>query len=925
MTNLIKSKKIKRISAMLLVVLTLFTSVFTIPVSAASKEVTISFDYCYDTAGNIITYKKTTTNDGYTVGSVGEALCRIYADGEEAYCIEAGHTLTAGDTLNKDASATWKSLSNAQRKAVNLALLYGKPGSGDSLNGTDGQKWIATQLIIWEFISGCRSTSTGYKCTNTKFINGICYGDANPGVKSVYNAISKKLANHDVVPSFANILSSKAKTYEMTYKDGKYSVTLTDSNKVLSQFNFKKTDDVTATVSGNKLTLTSTKPIDGTVTFNSAKKMPDVGKAVLVAYGDSTYQDVIIGVENDADPVRAYFKLKTPLGNLKLVKTSEDGVVANIKFKVEGDNYNKTTTTNSKGEFTLNDLTPGTYKVTEITENKYETQKTQTVTVESGKTATVKFDNTLKRGSLKVIKTSDDNFNEGITFNLYGTSLSGAKIDEYATTNADGIAEFNDILISGNTPYTLREVDTDEKYVLLLTQTVVIEWNKVTTKEFHNSLKKGSLKVIKTSDDNFNEGVKFHLYGTSLSGTKVDEYAVTNAEGVAEFKEIPISGNTPYTLEEVDTKDKYITPKNQSVTIEWNKVTNKEFHNTLKKWNLTVTKVDAETKLPQGDATLSGAVYGLYNNGELIDEYTTNEDGSFTTTYYPCGDNWTLKEITPSEGYQLDPRVHHIGAESKNYTVERTNIPMTVTEEVLKGSVVTTKVDEEYPDNKLTGAIFEVYEDINNNKEFDKDIDIFVAELTETDIGEYQLDNLCFGGYFLYEHTAPIGFVKDNNYHYFEIIADNEVVTVENEAGIGFVNTPITGKLEITKKEVSTGNIIPKAGFRIKDENGNTIVEGYTDEKGIAEFTLRYGKYTYEEFDAPDGYIIDTTPHSFEITENNQIIKAEMTNEKEPTPQQPPTGDSSNIGFWIGLGAVALGGLVAVIIINTKRKNDEDD
>ena len=425
MTKLIRNKKFTRITALLLVVAVIFGTMFSLPVSAASGDkVTITFDYCYDSTGNTIKFQQTTVSDGYTVGTVGEELCKIFADGKEAYCIEPGHTLYSGNTLTEDGSTVWKNLGSAKQKAINLALLYGKPGSEKSLSGTEDQKWVATQLIVWEFVSGCRSTADGYKCTNTKFIDGICAGGANPGVKSVYNAISKSLANYSTVPSFASAIASKAETYEMKYSDGKYTLTLTDSNNILSDFSFKTTGGVSASVSGNKLTLTSTSTVNDAVTFNSAKLMPDVGKTVLVPYGDATLQDVISGVENDADPIRAYFKVKTSSGNLKLVKISEDGNVSNIEFTVKGDGYSKTAKTNSKGEFELTDLVPGSYTVTEITDSKYETQRSQTVKVESGKTATVTFENILKKGSLEVVKTSEDNFNEGIKFRLYGTSSS---------------------------------------------------------------------------------------------------------------------------------------------------------------------------------------------------------------------------------------------------------------------------------------------------------------------------------------------------------------------------------------------------------------------------------------------------------------------------------------------------------------------
>ena len=354
---------------------------------------------------------------------------------------------------------------------------------------------MATQLIVREFVSGCRSTADGYKCTNTKFIDGICADGANPGVKSVYNAISQSLANYSTVPSFASAIASKAETYEMKYSAGKYTLTLTDSNSILSDFNFKTTNGISVSKSGNKLTLTSSSPVNDAVTFNSAKSMPSVGNTTLIPYGDASLQDVITGVENDADQIRAYFKVKTSSGNLKLVKTSEDGNVANIEFTVKGDDYSKTVKTNSKGEFELIDLVPGNYTVAEITDSKYETQKSQTVKVESGKTATVTFENVLKKGSLEVVKTSEDNFNEGVKFHLYGTSLSGASIDLYATTNADGVAKFENVLVSGDTPYTLEEVNTADRYVVPKTPRVVIEWNKVAKKRL-----KAKLFVVQLKD-----------------------------------------------------------------------------------------------------------------------------------------------------------------------------------------------------------------------------------------------------------------------------------------------------------------------------------------------------------------------------------------------------------------------------------------
>ena len=808
MKNILAKRNFTRITALLLAVAVIFGIMFALPVSAASGDkVTITFDYCYDSAGNIIRYKQTTVSDGYTVGTPGEELCKIFADGKEAYCIEPGHTLYSGNTLTEDGSTVWKNLGSAKQKAINLALLYGKPGSGKCLSGTEDQKWVATQLIVWEFVSGCRSTSEGYKCTNTKFIDGICAGGANPGVKSVYNAVSKSLANYLIAPSFASAIASKAETYDMKYTDGKYTLKLTDSNSILSDFSFKTTGGVSATVSGNKLTLTSSSPVNDAVTFNSAKSMSDVGKTVLVPYGDATLQDVISGVENDADPIRAYFKVKTSSGNLKLVKTSEDGNVANIEFTVKDDGYSKTVKTNSKGEFELTDLVPGNYTVTEITDSKYETQKSQNVKVESGKTATVTFENVLKKGSLEVVKTSEDNFNEGVEFHLYGTSLSGASIDLYATTNADGVAKFENVLVSSDKPYTLEEVDTAHRYVV---------------------------------------------------------------------------------------------PKKQTAPIEWNKVTQRSFDNVLKKWNLTVTKTDAETKSAQGDATLTGAVYGIYNNGKLVDKYTTDKNGGFTTSNYVCGDKWTLKEIEPSEGYLLDETEYHIGAEAKKYTLENNSVSIGVTEDILKGKIAIIKHTDDGSTKIETpekGAEFQVY--LKSSGSYAKAKESERDNLICDEYGFAETKDLPYGTYTVHQTKGWNG---------TEFIADFDVFVSENNKTYKYLinNASLESYVKIVKVDSETGKQIPYAGagFQIYNPDGKlvtmtytypevtTIDTFYTNSDGylITPETLPYGKgYSVVEVQAPYGYILDSTPVYFDITAENTtdengvtIVKAEKKN----TPQK---------------------------------------
>lgn len=192
-------------------------------------------------------------------------------------------------------------------------------------------------------------------------------------------------------------------------------------------------------------------------------------------------------------------KLKVSYGSAKIIKTSEDGKVDGIKFTITGNGVNQTVTTSTNGEIQIDNLMPGVYTVTEQNYDKYKPQEAHRVTVVAGQIATVSFNNVLKRGDLSVTKTSEDNLNEGVKFHLYGTSLSGLSVDEYAVTDKSGVATFNDVLIG--TGYTLEEVDTATRYVIPDSQTASVEWTKVTEKSFSNILKKFNVTITKSDKE----------------------------------------------------------------------------------------------------------------------------------------------------------------------------------------------------------------------------------------------------------------------------------------------------------------------------------------------------------------------------------------------------------------------------------------
>lgn len=509
-------------------------------------------------------------------------------------------------------------------------------------------------------------------------------------------------------------------------------------------------------------------------------------------------------------------------------------------------------------------------------------------------------------GSVKIVKTSEDGEVSGISF-----TVSGSGTEQTVTTNTDGEMQLDDLRPG---VYTVTEQSSNRYEPQEVRQVTVIS-GQVATVTFHNRLKRGSLEVVKTAEDGLNEGVKFHLTGTSLAGLPVDEYAVTGSNGKAMFSDVLIG--TGYILSEVDTGIRYVVPEDQTTAVEWNTVTQAEVRNVLKKWSATVAKRDAETGLPQGDATLAGAVYGVYRGEELVDTYTTDESGQFTTTDYVCGNDWTIRELSPSEGYLLDDTVYPVGAEPQHYTEEYNPIALDVTEQVIRGGVTLTKVDKDYPENKLEGAVFEVYRDSNRNQKLDAE-DELLGTMEELGGGEYALTGLCYGGYFAKEAQAPEGFYLDENAYYFAITTDGETVTVENEAGKGFVNAAQVGSLRIVK--TSSDGKLEGFSFRVTGANGYDQVFQTDAEGFILVEGLRIGDYTVSEVrdGSSDGYLLpaDKTASVFE----GAVTEVEMHNEKKPTPKVPQTGDSSHAALWLALLGLSGIGAVTVLLMRKRKK-----
>lgn len=752
--------------------------------------------------------------------------------GNACYCIEPGTPLAIGDTFVSKDESYWDNYPSTYNHTITpyeikhfigRIFQYGYTGTIDtawrSQNAADADKLshcIATQIVIWETVVGERDSDFNHVNTGSYDTVLSIIGANHPlrtQIMSHYNSIVSSVQKHSKVPSFCSKTTGKAQNIEFDWDGSKYTTTLTDTNNVLANYKFTASQSgITFTTNGNKLTITTTTAPSSAVTI-TAEKVGSVRSGVIV-WDDGTYapgvgrQNLTTYAQTVNDPVQGYVNIKVSTGSAKIVKTSEDGKVDGITFTLAGNGVNQTVKTNSKGEVQLDNLMPGVYTVTEQTYDRYEPQESHRVTVVSGQVAKVNFNNVLKRGDIQ---------------------------------------------------------------------------------------------VIKSSEDDFNEGVKFHLFGTSLSGIAVDEYAVTDKNGIATFEDVLISGSNPYTIEEIDTAIRYVVPDNQTAPVVWNDVTSRTFVNVLKKFTVTVTKSDAEKGYAQGDASLGGAIYGIYKGGTLVDQYTTDKNGQFTSKEYVCGDDWTVKEITPSEGYLLDTNSYKIGAEAKLYTVEHNQTSNDVTEDVIKGNIAIIKHTDDGStqiETPESGAAFEIY--LKSSRSFG------AADADERDTiicdenGFGQTKDMPYGIYTVHQTEDWDGRELMDDFDVFISADGNTYRYLIN-------NRNFESYVKVVKIDAETEKVIPYAGagFKIYAPDGSqitmsftyptptTIETFFTDANGclVTPEKLEYGKgYSIVECEAPYGYVLDETPVYFDVVEDKSTDEGGVTLIKVSKPNMAQKG-----------------------------------
>lgn len=275
---------------------------------------------------------------------------------------------------------------------------------------------------------------------------------------------------------------------------------------------------------------------------------------------------------------------------------------------------------------------------------------------------------------------------------------------------------------------------------------------------------------------------------------------------------------------------------------------------------------------------MSGAVFGIFREGteemtaeNAIATATSDENGEFVFDKVPYGD-YLVVELEAPEGYVCSDARYFVSV-----SYDEQIIGLKVINYPIIGSVELTKVDKDYPDNHLAGAVFEIYTDTDGNGALGEE-DTLLGELTEYEGGIYRMDGLRYGKYLVKEKIAPEGFLLDENVYAFAVTEDGQCQVVENEAGIGFSNQVMKGKISIFKTDNATGEKLVGAGFRVCDPDGNVVAEGKTGEDGMVTFELRYGEYTVAEYEAPEGYVLDDKPYQFSITEDGQELSVDLAN-----------------------------------------------
>lgn len=841
-------------------------------------------------------------NGWNTGGATDKLMLRAIGSytGQICYCIEPGTGQHTGDTFTQKDESFWNNFPPEYNKTIDSdsiklfigrIIQYGYTGNVSTEWRTQNPEGadklshaIATQLLIWETIVGERDydfhhVDTGSCNRVTEFIR--VNNPIRSQIMEHYARIEKSVQNHSKVPSFFARSTFKAQTVEMTWDGKQYISVLHDSNGVLSEYSFKSDNpDVSLYVNSNTLTVTSQIAPENVITVTAEKK--NSSRKGLITWTDGIYvpgtgsQDMVTYTQSVNDPVKGYLNLKVSYGSAKIVKTSEDGKVDGVVFRIQGNGIDKTVKTANGGQIQIDNLNPGVYTVTELVDNKYVPQETRSVTVISGQTSTVDFNNILKKWQLTVTKSDKETGNPQGDASLagakYGVYKGNQLIDTY-TTDKNG--QFTTKYYVCGDDWSLREITPSEGY-LLNTESLHIgaeaklytaEYNLASPLDALETVQKGNIAIIKHCDDGSTQietpekGAEFEVFlKKSGSYSKAKEFErdilVCDENGFAESKDLPYG---IYTVKQTKGWDGKELMKPFDVFISKNgEIYRYLINNAVFKSLIEIVKKDAETgkiipasgigfKVRNTDTGEYIIQHINYPTPVDIDIYYTDSAGKLMLPEaLPLG-NYEIIEQNTCYGYVLDssPVPFKIDGSQTIVTVEKHNTPQKGTITVSKSGEVFSSVSESdgiyqpvYEVKGLQGAVFEITaaEDIytlDGTLRYAKGT--VVDEITADKNGKAVSAPLYLGKFEIREIKAPYGMAVSNEIHTVELTYAGQEVSI-TEKTVDIYNERQRAEISLEK------TLAQDEKFRI-GMNGEIL-------------SVQFGLFAAEDLTAADGSVI---------------------------------------------------------------------
>lgn len=747
--------------------------------------------------------------------------------------------------------------------------VYGLSNSSSDLR----KYYLATQMAVWQAISGTSDTKGKSFSVNGVSPNGSANEDLVNTAKKVANQILAKSYN----PSFS-LDSSNAKV-DYNYSDtqlrvGPYKVKY--SGYVIGAYNVALLNAPSSakvvTKSGAELTkFTMNDEFYVVVNKSETPKQVEVkvtasaNEFIGVAYtaGSSLQNYGYLDVETITVNSSAKFTWEKKQGNLKVLKKDDEGnIIKGVKFELR-DSTGKTIKsgeTNDKGILEFNNINVGTYKLVETyaPAEYIISEKEKTVTIKTGETAQITVINTQKKAVIGIYKIDKDTQEplDGVKFRIWKYNDKTSKYDiqvEDIVTGKDGWASTGSLDLG--VKYAYQEIETKDGYILDSSKHGPIEFtskNRVAKYKIENEKIKGSLEVTKVDDSNNKiEGVVFQIL--DVNGKEVQKIT-TGKDGKASSDVLP---KGKYTFKEISAPEKYQmdTKSYEFEIVNSGDKVQKTVTNTLIQGKLEITKLD------DSRIGIKGVKFNILASDKktVIETLVTDKNGKAQTKKLEKG-TYYYQEVEVPDGYIKDEEIFEFKINENNEVVKRE-----VINQRIKGTLEILKV-ESNTERPIEGVVFNILDSKKN----------VINTVTTDKDGKAQVTDLVKGTYYYQEVSVPDDLYKfSTDLVKFKIEENNQILkkTITNDR--------ITGSIEITKKD-DEKQPIANVVFEIKNEKGEVVDKITTNEKGIATSTkaLDKGKYTYKEISAPKEYIMDNTEYEFEIKNVGQLVKRTVTNSR---------------------------------------------